>query len=207
VGVSRSGIFLRIIAALCLVIAVIVLPEMFVNKLLVAFSALLFLAMGGAIVVPWRRPDLLGWEFFGLFITLGVLFGVSTAQIFGYIPASLPFEYRAGIRASLVIFEAGVLTGLIRVTIGRRVIVQSENELMGERIARVEDRMTAEETRNDISEALSREAVARQDIADERPDAVEVQQGVQDERIETVEEVTEIKRTVTKKPDSTGPHP
>lgn len=113
--VTRSGVLVRVIIGLLLIIAIILIPERTANAALVVFSSLLFLLMAAALVYPWRKPDLLGWEFFGLFTALGVLFGLGAAQQFGWLEVPLPFVVRVGVRAAIVIFEAGVLTGLLRI--------------------------------------------------------------------------------------------
>jgi hypothetical protein len=204
--VSRAGILVRIIVALLLVIAVVALPERYANTALLVLSSVLFLLMAVALVFPWRMPDLLGWEFFGLFLALGILFSLGTAQQFGWLTVPLPFVFRVGVRALIVIFEAGVLTGLIRVGGLRwRIRQDADREAMEARMGRVEARVTAEEARNDRSEARAAEAVQRADRAETRADVVDVQQVTQDERISSTEDVLEIKHTITKKPDSGGP--
>jgi hypothetical protein len=197
--VTRRGVFFRTIIACLIVIAVILLPESAVSRALIVLSAILFLSMGLALIFPWRKPDLLGWEFFGLFATLGIVFGVGAAQTFGWLPLVLPFVYRAGVRALLVIFEAGVLTGLVRVGTLQWTAAAEQREDVILRLSAVEERVSAEERRNDRSEALSREAVARADVAEhradesqDRADVAAEQRADHEERIGVTEAATHV---------------
>jgi hypothetical protein len=80
--------------------------------LIIALATFLLMALG--LVIPWRKPDALTLALCGLLATLALIFALSLAQLFDWLPLLLPAWEGWAVRIAFDVFGVAGMYQMVR---------------------------------------------------------------------------------------------